>query len=99
LVERVVIGRALNTVSGWRREVTRIYIEMRKGKLLHEFATRQVYVANIAAQLTKVEEELRNQARIIEELRRVQSQQHPSVPALDYGASVESAQRERDEAA
>lgn len=58
LVRPVKVGR-LETVNDWRRQIAKVYREMRRGELPHEQGTRLTYVAQIGAQLAKVEEELR----------------------------------------
>lgn len=66
LLRRVVIGRRLSTVAGWRRELTRIYREARRGELPYENATRLTYIANVAVQVVRLEEQLQK----IDQLRR-----------------------------
>ena len=57
LVKVVHVGR-LETVTDWRRQIGKIYREMRKGELAPEDGTKLAFVANLGAQLAKVVEEL-----------------------------------------
>lgn len=61
------VGR-LERVSDWRRQIGKIYREMRRGELPHEQGTRLTYVAQIGAQLAKVEEEIRDRDELLRQL-------------------------------
>ena len=69
LVKEIRVGR-LDSVAAWRKEIGRVYRAMRRGEIPHDIGTKLTYVANVAAQLVQVEEQIRNQDRIIEELQR-----------------------------
>ncbi|MEP7314190.1 MAG: hypothetical protein ABI859_16525 [Pseudomonadota bacterium] len=69
LVREIRVGR-LDSVAAWRKEIGRVYRAMRRGEIAHDIGTKLTYVANVAAQLVQVEEQIRNQDRIIEELQR-----------------------------
>jgi hypothetical protein len=71
VVKPVHVGR-LETVTDWRRQVGKIYREMRRGELPHEHGTRLVYVAQIGASLVKIEQELSELQRLREQLARLQ---------------------------
>jgi polyhydroxyalkanoate synthesis regulator phasin len=64
--ERQVVGNRLMTVTEWRREISKIYREMRSGKIRSEEGTRFVWVSEVGARLAKMQEELES----IEALRR-----------------------------
>jgi hypothetical protein len=72
LVKPVYVGR-LQTVNDWRIQIAKIFREMRKGDLPHDHGTKLTYVAQIGAQLAKVEEELRENQRLRERLERYQA--------------------------
>jgi len=57
LLRRIRVGE-LNTVDQWRREIGKIYREMRFQKIPTEVGTRLVYVAEIGARLAKMAQEL-----------------------------------------
>jgi hypothetical protein len=57
LPRRVRVGR-LDTVTDWRRQVSIIYRETRRGLLHGPDATRLAYIADIGLKVAKYEEEL-----------------------------------------
>jgi hypothetical protein len=82
------VGR-LTKLEDWRREIGRIYREMRRGELATENGTRLTYVANIGAQLAKFAEEMRELEALRQQLARIQQQS--GLPALpDLSAIGES---------
>jgi hypothetical protein len=64
LMPRIKVGR-LETVDEWRKEIGKVYRAMRTGTLRSDEGTKLTYVANVGAQLAKIEQEL----GAIEELR------------------------------
>jgi hypothetical protein len=65
------IGR-LETVAQWRRQIGKIFKAMGHGKCQKDEGTKLTYVANVGAQLAKVEQELaqvENLARQLEEVK------------------------------
>lgn len=83
LVRPVYVGR-LDTVNDWRRQLGKIYREMRKGELAPEDGTKLAFVANLGAQLAKVEQELKDIRTLQERLAAIQ--QSRSVAALSAPA-------------
>jgi hypothetical protein len=77
------VGR-LETVADWRRQIAKVFREMRQGKLAPEDGTKLTYVANIGAQLAKVQEELKEAAALREELARLRPMMSTSGLALGY---------------
>jgi hypothetical protein len=67
------VGR-LKTVSDWQREIGKIYREMRRGEINPTNGTRLTYVANVGAQLAKIEEELQTAKALTEAFERHQQQ-------------------------
>jgi hypothetical protein len=72
VVKPVYVGR-LETVSDWRRQIGKIYREMRKGELAAEDGTKLAFVANLGAQQAKVAQELQELQQLREQLARVQA--------------------------
>jgi hypothetical protein len=60
------------TVNQWRIELARVYRAMRLGHLRTDEGTKLTYVANVAAQLAKMAEELRELEALRQQLSRVQ---------------------------
>jgi hypothetical protein len=71
LLRRIRVGE-LNTVDQWRREIGKIYREMRFQKIPTEVGTRLVYVAEIGARLAKMAEELRELEALRQQLAQLQ---------------------------
>jgi hypothetical protein len=71
----------LDTVAAWRREVALLYRSMRKGELPSEVGSRLAFVAKIGAQLTQIEQELRQAVVIAGELRRLNAESVPQLTA------------------
>jgi hypothetical protein len=87
------VGR-LETVNDWRKQIAKIYREMRRGELPHEQGTRLTYVADIGARLAKVQEELKELQKLREQLARLEASTpgYQGVTALlpaDRGDAVE----------
>ncbi len=82
------VGR-LDTVNDWRRQIAKVFREMRRGELAPEDGTKLTYVANIGAQLAKIQEELLEAQALRQELERVQALRGPGV-ALSYDGARES---------
>lgn len=57
MLKRIRVGQ-LETVDQWRREIGKVYREMRFQTIRTEIGTRLVYVAEIGARLAKMKEEL-----------------------------------------
>jgi hypothetical protein len=72
LMPHMRIGR-LETVAQWRRQVGKIYRDMRKGRIPKEDGTRLTYVANIGAQLAKYEQELAQVDELARQLEEIKS--------------------------
>ena len=78
LLPRQRVGR-LDTVANWRRELSRLYRKMRSGEIPADLGTKLAYVAQVAAKLVQIEEELREARRIAEAL----EQQRNPIPRLE----------------
>ena len=63
LLPRQRVGR-LDTVANWRRELGRLYRKMRSGELPADLGTKLAYVAQVAAKLVQIEQELAEARRI-----------------------------------
>jgi hypothetical protein len=81
VLKRIRVGQ-LNTVDQWRREIGKIYREMRFQTLRTEIGTRLVYVAEIGARLAKMAEELQSLEELRQQLEQLQSGQQ--LPAQDF---------------
>jgi predicted transcriptional regulator len=77
-----VVTNRLMTVLEWRREIAKVYREMRSGKIRTEEGTRFVYVSEIGARLAKMQEELESIEALRKQLEQVQS--GPPIPAQEY---------------
>lgn len=93
----VYVGR-LDTVNDWRRQIGKIFREMRSGTLPHEAGTRLTYVAQIGAQLAKVEQELRELETLRRQVERLDGssgspplQSIELLPRIDNGSDQEAA--------
>ncbi len=69
LIPRARVGK-LDSVVAWRREIGKVYRAMRRGDMHADLGAKLTYVANVAATLVKIEEELRHAGRIADELAR-----------------------------
>jgi hypothetical protein len=56
-VKRVKVGR-LRTVANWRREISRVYRQMRRGEIPPELGTKLAFVARLGMDAAKGEEEI-----------------------------------------
>jgi polyhydroxyalkanoate synthesis regulator phasin len=74
----------LMTVIEWRREIAKVYREMRSGKIRTEEGTRFVYVSEIGARLAKMQEELESIDALRRQLEQVQSGTVPMPGAIDF---------------
>ncbi len=81
LMPRVRVGK-LDSVVAWRREIGKVYRAMRRGDMDHDIGAKLTYVANVAAQLVKIEEELRQRDRIAAALEQQNSALIPSGHSL-----------------
>ncbi len=63
----------LETVSGYRRELNRVYGQMRAGQMQPELGTKLAYVLNTGASLARIEQELHEAALIRDELMKITS--------------------------
>ncbi len=72
VVPRPVYVGKLESVSDWRRQLGKIYREMRRGELRPEDGTKLAFVANLGAQLSRLEEELKEARALREEIERLQ---------------------------
>jgi hypothetical protein len=70
-----VVTNRLMTVLEWRREIAKVYREMRSGKIRTEEGTRFVYVSEIGARLAKMQEELESIEALRKQLEQVQAGQ------------------------
>ena len=77
----VYVGR-LETVADWRRQLGKIFREMRRGQLRPEDGTKLAFVANLGAQLAKVEEELKVARAMNEQLAQLQGRHQIEAPRL-----------------
>ena len=66
------VSNRLMTVMEWRREIAKVYREMRSGKIRTEEGTRFVYVSEIGARLAKMAEELESIEALRRQLERLQ---------------------------
>src|SRR5581483_11021649 len=57
VVRKVKVGR-LRTVAHWRREVGRVYRQMRRGEIPAELGTKLAFVARLGLDAAKNEEEV-----------------------------------------
>ena len=73
-LRRVRVGR-LETVNEWRREIGKVYREMRFAVIRTEIGTRLVYVAEIGARLSKMQEELESIEALKKQLEQMQGGQ------------------------
>jgi hypothetical protein len=87
IVPRVRLGR-LDSVAAWRREIARVYKQMRRREIPSEDGTRLTYVARIGAQLTQIEEELRATQALIEARERGSTPVRKQFSAEDLYGSV-----------
>jgi hypothetical protein len=71
LLRRIRVGE-LETVDQWRREIGKIYREMRFQKIPTEQGTRLVYVAEIGARLAKMAQELKELESLRQQLAALQ---------------------------
>jgi hypothetical protein len=85
----------LNTVAAWAREVGLLYRSMRRGEMPSEIGSRLAYVARVGAELTRIEEQLREAVAIEAQLRRMDgapvSLERPRVALDADGAAGEVA--------
>jgi len=81
VIPSVRVGR-LDTVDEWRKEIAKVYREMRFGKIRTDEGTRLTYVANVAAQLAKIAQELRELEVLRKQLEQLQS--GTVLPAQEY---------------
>ena len=63
VMPRQRVGR-LDTVANWRRELSRLYRKMRSGEIPADLGTKLAYVAQVAAKLVQIEQELAEARRI-----------------------------------
>lgn len=75
------VGR-LDTVANWRRELSRLYRKMRSGEIPADLGTKLAYVAQVAAKLVQIEQELAEAKRIADALKEL----HNPVPQLEAPA-------------
>jgi hypothetical protein len=61
----------LESVSGYRRELNRVYGQVRSGELLPEVGTKMAFILCQGAGLARIEQELREAALIREQLVRL----------------------------
>jgi hypothetical protein len=80
-LRRIRVGQ-LETVNQWRREIAKVYREMRFNTIRTEIGTRLVYVAEIGARLAKMQEELESIEALRKQLEHVQSGGY--LPAQDF---------------
>jgi hypothetical protein len=71
-LRRIRVG-ALDTVNQWRREIAKVYREMRFQMIRTEIGTRLVYVAEIGARLAKMQEELKELETLRQQLEQLQA--------------------------
>ena len=82
----------LDTVAGYRRELNRVYGQMRAGQMPPEHGTKLVFVLCQGAGLARIEEELREAAALRDELIKLNSGRHGGqeyLPALHDGSHEE----------
>jgi hypothetical protein len=72
VLRRIRVGQ-LDTIDQWRTEISKVYREMRLGKIRSDEGTRLTYVANIAAQLAKIAQELKELEALRQQLAALQS--------------------------
>jgi hypothetical protein len=84
---RIRVGQ-LDTIDQWRVEIAKVYREMRLGKIRSDEGTRLTYVANVAAQLAKIAQELKELEALRQQLAALQSAPPPGLiqnDAMDGG--------------
>lgn len=94
VLRRVRVGQ-LDTIDQWRTEISRVYREMRLGKLRTDEGTKLTYVANVAAQLAKIAQELKELEALRQQLAALQSTPSHSLiqhDALDIPPAVPEGQ-------
>lgn len=74
VLRRVRVGQ-LNTIDQWRVEIAKVYREMRLGKIRSDEGTKLTYVANVAAQLAKIAQELKELEALRQQLAALQRTQ------------------------
>ena len=89
-LRRIRVGQ-LDTVNQWRREIARVYREMRFSTIRTEVGTRLVYVAEIGARLAKMQEELESIEALRRQLEQVQNGTGLSA-GVDYLPATDSLQ-------
>jgi hypothetical protein len=90
-----VVTNRLMTVLEWRREIAKVYREMRSGKIRTEEGTRFVYVSEIGARLAKMQEELESIEALRKQLELVQSGQ--SLPTQEFLPASADAQHQGED--
>jgi hypothetical protein len=65
----------LDTIDQWRVEISKVYREMRLGKIRSDEGTKLTYVANVGAQLAKIAQELKELEALRQQLAALQSAQ------------------------
>jgi hypothetical protein len=87
LMKRIRVGQ-LETVAQWRREIGRVYREMRFHTIRTEEGTRLVYVAEIGARLAKMQEELESIEALRSQLEQLQGMQPAALITQDTFTST-----------
>jgi hypothetical protein len=82
-LRRIRVGQ-LETVNQWRREIAKVYREMRFNTIRTEIGTRLVYVAEIGARLAKMQEELESLEDLRRQLEQLQNGGLISQNAVEY---------------
>ncbi len=88
-LKRIRVGQ-LETVDQWRREIGKVYREMRFQTIRTEIGTRLVYVAEIGARLAKMREELNELEALRQQLTQLQNGGAPFLNGQDYLPASES---------
>lgn len=91
LLPRTRVGR-LDSVMAWRRELGKLYRAMRRGEMPPDLGARLAYVAQVAAKLVQVEEELRAAKQIaaaLEQHHNPTAQLEGPAPGADPATPVE----------
>jgi hypothetical protein len=89
LIKSVYVGR-LRDAADWARELSRLYRQMRKGEIPPDIATKMAYVGRVAAELSKVREEMEKIDALRAQLARIEADNRralPYVPADDFDDS------------
>lgn len=85
----------LDSVAGYRRELNRVYGQMRAGQMAPETGTKLVFVLCQGAGLARIEEELREAAALRDELIRLNNAgpygSQTLLPAFDGGDQTDDA--------